>query len=243
MTSTIVTAFVTNKVFAYDIVRRYYEWGKLLVRSSTPKIIFVDQEMSDLITKDGYDQETTLLVPFERSEIYLYQYRDRLDRFNVSTPQPEKDNINFMFVMCHKTEWIRRAIELNPFQSDNFIWVDFGIKKVDHCSEELFVEKLNRLRDKKYDKVRIGSIWNLSANYNIDILRQISWYFAGGVFGGDTLSLLTFADLMKAKCIEIMEQENTITWEVNIWYLLYRDHPQLFTPYPSDHNHLLIDNY
>ena len=242
MTSTIVTAFV-NKALTNALIPRYYEWGKILVRSSTPKIIFVDQEMYDLITKDGYDKETTLLVPFERSEIYLYQYRDRLDQFNVNTPQPEKDNIDFMFVMCHKTEWIRRAIELNPFQSENFIWIDFGIKKIEHCSEELFVEKLNRLRDKKYDKVRIGSIWNLSANYNIDILKQVAWYFAGGVFGGDTRSLLTFADLMKAKCTEIIEQHHTITWEVNIWYLLYRDHTHLFDPYPSNHNHLLIDNY
>jgi hypothetical protein len=79
--------------------------------------------------------------------------------------------------------------------------------------------------------------------YNVDILRQISWYFAGGVFGGNKNSLLQFADLMKEKCIEIINSYNTIMWEVNIWYILYTENPNLFQPYPCNHSISIIDNY
>ena len=127
--------------------------------------------------------------------------------------------------------------------SDNFIWLDFGIKQVFNCSDDEFIQKLNNLQYKQYDKVRIGHIWDLSLRYNIDILRQISWYFAGGVFGGNKISLLKFADLMKDKCIEIMNVTYSIMWEVNIWYILYSKTPDLFEPYPCNHSNSIIDNY
>jgi hypothetical protein len=145
--------------------------------------------------------------------------------------------------MCSKTEWITKAIELNYFNSTNFIWIDFGIKHIFNCDDNDFIKKIENINKKIYTKIRIGSIWKLDIQYYGDIYKDIRWYFAGGVFGGDIKSLIQFTDLMKEKCIYIMKTKNTIMWEVNIWYLIYKEIPDLFDYYTCDHNSSLIENY
>jgi len=69
------------------------------------------------------------------------------------------------------------------------------------------------------------------------------WLFLGGIFGGSSKKLVEFADLTKRKCIETIKKENTIMWEVNIWYLIYLEHPELFDTYISDHNKTMLIEY
>lgn len=241
--ATIVSAFISNVNSRTDrTIESYYQYGKLVLQSTTPKIIFLDEKMYNLAIKD-YNNKNTLLIQYNKLDSYLYNYIDKLNNFKLNTDNNAKDTIEYMFTMCNKTEWIKKAIDIDIFNSTNFIWIDFGIKHVCSCSDEEFIEKINKLNLKIYDKIRIGNIWNLSVQYNYDILKQITWYFAGGVFGGDKKSLLYFADLMKEQCIDIMSIHNTITWEVNIWYILYTKYPELFEPYKCNHCNTIIDNY
>ena len=48
---------------------------------------------------------------------------------------------------------------------------------------------------------------------------------------------------MKTKYIEIITTKNTIMWEVNIWYLIYKENNDLFDLYLSNHDDSIIDNY
>jgi hypothetical protein len=251
MTTTIVSAFLSNVNERYsDSLERYYNNGILLIKSVTPKIIFVDELMYDMIG-NNYDETNTLIVKISKSDLYLYNYTSYLTKFNLNSTNQLKDTLEFMFTMCNKTEWINQAINLNKFNTNNFIWIDFGIRYIlneqnmSYCTDEEFMEKINQIQHKTYDddKVRIGKIWDLTLNYNIDIYKDIAWYFAGGIFGGNITSLTNFADLMKKKCIEIMVNKNTIIWEVNIWYLIYIENTHLFDTYYCNHNKSLIDNY
>ncbi len=244
--TTIVSAFISNVNSRNDrSLNTYFQIGKLLLKSNTPKIIFLDEIMYNLIQPTDYNKENTLIIPYNKLDSYLYHYIDSLHNFHLKTDNSSKDTLEYMFTICNKTEWIRIAIENDIFNSKNFVWVDFGIRHVFKCSDDEFIQKLDNLQHKQYNytQVRIGHIWNLSIQYNIDILREVAWYFAGGVFGGDKQSLLTFSQLMKNKCIEIITTHKTIIWEVNIWYLLYKENKSLFDPYLSNHNESLIDAY
>jgi hypothetical protein len=153
-----------------------------------------------------------------------------------------------MLTICNKTEWIREAILLNHFKTKNFIWIDFNIRQnltgvINGCSDEEFIEKINNLAYKCYSSVRIGGIWNNNYEFKIDIYRDKSWYFVGGIFGGNSNSLIKFADLMKTKCIDIITKKNTIMWEVNIWYLIYKENKNLFNTYGCNIDKKMIDNY
>jgi hypothetical protein len=148
-----------------------------------------------------------------------------------------------MFTICNKTEWVKEAILLNYFKTENFIWVDFGIRHIFSGTDDAFIEKINDLNSKIYRGVRIGAIWNVNNRFNIDIYKDIAWYFAGGVFGGNANSLVKFSELMKDKCIDIMTNKNTIMWEVNIWYLIYAENQDIFDVYYCNHDNSIIVNY
>jgi hypothetical protein len=238
--NTIVSAFFSD-INNNKTIDKYYELGKLLLLSNAPKIIFVDTNMYNMI-KD-YNNENTMIVLVNRKDIYLYDYYDKLSNFNLNTNNNKKDTIDYMFMMCSKTEWLRQAILYDPFKTDHFIWVDFGIRHVFKCSDDEFIMKINNIKHKIYDDIRIGHIWDLNVNYSFNIYKDITWYFAGGVLGGGKDELLKFADRVKKECIDIMDNHNTIMWEVNVWYMVYRSNTIKFNPYICDHNDSIIDNY
>ena len=178
--TTIVSAFISNVNFREDRnLETYYNLGKLLLKSTTTKIIFLDELMYNIIKDTDYNKDNTHIIKFNKEEMYLYNYIDKLTNFQLNTDNPLKDTIEYMLTMCYKTNWIKLAIDINTFNSKNFIWIDFGIKHICNCSDDEFIDKLNMLYKKKYDKIRIGNIWNLTTNYNVDILRNVCWYFAG----------------------------------------------------------------
>ncbi len=242
--NTIVSAFISNINNKHDGgLNKYYELGKQLLCCNVPKIIFVDIAMYNLIQEEDYDESITKLVIVDKSFLYFYDYIDSLTNFNLNTDNKAKDTIDFMFMMCGKTEWIQRAITMNPYKTNHFIWLDFGIRHVFKCSDNEFIAKINKMKYKTYDKIRIGHIWDLNYICNRDIYKDITWYFAGGVFGGNINNLVLFADMVKEKCIDIMVNHNTIMWEVNIWYLVYKYNKNIFEPYHCDHNDSICDNY
>jgi len=241
--TTIVSTFYSNVNKRKDRnFNNYVNYGIYLLKANIPKIVFTDEHMYEEI-KD-YENENTKIILSKKEDIYLYKYIDRLDNFNLTTTNNLKDTIEYMFIMCNKTEAIRHAIEMNYFNTDNFIWVDFGIKHIFTCPDIDFIKKIENLRDKTYDKVRIGNIWNPEYLYNFgNIYKNIAWYFAGGVVGGNKNYLLEFANKTKEKCLQIIEEKKTIMWEVNVWYLVYLENKQLFDLYISSHDSSLIDNY
>jgi hypothetical protein len=155
--------------------------------------------------------------------------------------------------MCNKTEYIRKAIEHNPFFGSNiqFIWIDFGINHIfDKTPEHSFENALIDMSRKPNMLVRIPSLWTaeryeyLHNHYKYDIYKDIVWIFAGGIFGGDAESLIRFADLTKEKCIQTIEEKGTLMWETNIWALVYLENRELFSTYQcDDHDSTMLTNY
>jgi len=244
MTTTIVSGFLTNVNQKHDCnMEKFVDLGLLLLKAKTPKIIFVDEGMFEHIKT--YDNEFTKIILIDKKDYELYQYmnNDVLTNFSLNTDNPAKDTIEFMFTMCNKTEWIRQAIELNHFNTEQFVWVDFGIRHVFRCDDDSYMNILESLYNKNYDNIRIGTIWDLETQYNFNIWKDISWYFAGGVFGGNKDNLLHFANLTKEKCLQVIHQEKTIMWEVNIWYFVYLENKHLFNTYHCGHDDTIITNY
>ena len=242
--TTLVSGFLTNVNQKVDCnMDNFVNLGILFLKANIPKIIFVDEIMYEKIKT--HENEYTKIILINKTDYELYQYmnNDVLTNFSLNTNNPAKDTIEFMFTMCNKTEWIRQAIDLNFFNTEQFVWVDFGIRHVFRCDDETYINILESLQDKIYENIRIGTIWDLQTTYNFNILRDITWYFAGGVFGGNKEQLLKFADLTKEKCLHVICHEKTIMWEVNIWYLIYLENNDLFQTYLCNHDDSIILNY
>lgn len=235
MDTTIVSSFIyleNNKSRNLD---DYIKLGIKFLEQNIPKIIFMDEKLFNTFEK--YQNENTKIIISKLDDIYLYKYKDSVT-INVSTDNPTKDTFEYFNIMNNKTEWIRKAIELNIYNTNNFIWIDFGIFHIIQRNLNFSDYVLN----KNYDKIRIASIWDLSLIIHMDITKNIYWFFCGGVFGGNKEILIKFADLIKNKCLHFVEN-NILFWEVNIWYMIYTENKELFDPYYVNHDERMIINY
>ena len=238
---TIVSAFVSN-INLYRNLDKYIDYGTKLLQNNLQKIIFIEKNIYDSYFSNQNFNNTHFIF-FEKKDIYLYNFINDITNFSINTDNPSKDNLEYFFVQCNKTEWVKQAIEINYFNTEQFIWLDFGIFHVFNNNLEKFNNSLYALNNKIYERVRISTIWNLDYLYNINIHKNICWYFAGGIFGGSKNFLLKFAEIMKNKCISYIQEHKNLVWEVNIWYLIYNENKELFDTYHSDHNSSLIQNY
>jgi len=241
--ATIVSAFMANINSRCDrSYEKYVELASHLLKVPMNKVVFIDSTVFSHFKH--FNNEYTTIIPFYKESNYLYEYKDIINNSGISTSNPEKDTVEYMMTMCYKTEFVRKAIQMNLFKSSQFIWMDLGIKHMITCNDDKFSEKVLRLKDLEYkDNVRIPAIWNPDNIYSVDIYKDISWYFAGSLFGGNVKSLITFADVTKKTCLKVIKERKMLMWEINIWYIIYKMDRWKFLYYFSKHDNAILDNY
>ena len=248
--TTLVSSFVAI-VNKNRNVSDYIKYGLKMMLTPIHKILFIDAtiivELQHLIP-DEYIQYLHL-VPTTFEDCYLSEYIPEITNFGLCG-NPKKDTLKYMIIINNKLDFVKKAIEINIFNSSQFIWVDFGIAHINKSEiYDPFIECIINLKDNIYNKIRIGSIWQSTPQleeYYItqeNIYNKISWIFAGGLFGGDVESLLQFEKLSREKCLQVINEKGKLMWEVNIWYMVYLENKELFSLYNCDHNLSLITNY
>ena len=218
--NTIVSAFVTGVNARKDLdVSNYIEFGKKLLEMDVPKVIFIEGPIFQTYFKQGHYPKT-MFVMINRFNMYLYDYKDQITNFHINSSKPDKDTIDFLFVQCYKTEWVRTVAIQNPFKTEQFVWIDFGIYHIVR-DDVLFLKTIQYISQTECSKVSICSCWNLRLPFVRNIHKDVAWYFAGGIFGGEAEYLIKFADKMKEKTIHYIQENNSLVWETNLWYLKY----------------------
>ena len=242
--TTIVTAFLTKiNNIEFRTYETYIEYGKKILQTGVKCVCFLEKDIYEkYFVPCLKDFPNTYFFMFDKSDNYLYQYLDQVTHYDLHTNNPTKDTIDYMFLQCHKTEFLRQVAIVNPFQTTNFTWIDFGIFHMVKNDESLRNGILN-VSQKSYDKIRIASCVNPNDTCETDIYRFVVWFFAGSIIGGHRNVLLKYADLMKQKCISIIQERHHIMWEINIWYLLFQEHKELFDFYFANHDTSILMNY
>jgi hypothetical protein len=248
MTTTFVSALLTN-INGYRSIEKYVEYGKKLIALPINKVIFMERAIHEEHFLDE-NRENTTFIFIEKKDLYLYQYADQITDFSPNTDNPEKDTLEYMFVQCNKTEWLREAIDRNPYGSkdpivpselsSHFVWIDFGIWHMIH-DDQVFTDSCMKISQSFNNRVRIACGNSQSDLTNLH--KTISWFFLGSIFGGDRDSLLKFANSVKNKCIEIIKEHKTIMWEINVWQMVYADDPSLFLCYGANHDASILQNW
>jgi hypothetical protein len=237
MTTTVVSSLFIG-VNNYRSVDDYIMYGFKLLRQPVNKIIYIQHELYEKYYSGETWGENTTFRYISESDIYLKEYNKYVTKFKVNSSHPEKDTKEYMYLMCNKTEFVRRAIIDNPYGSKNFVWLDFGVWHMIK-NDTVFADCIKNVCDKQYDNVRISGGRKTHVEDNLNI----NWFFLGSIFGGDKEKLLLFCDKMKERCIEIIKTENKIYWEVNIWYEIWLQDASLFSVYPADHDASILLKY
>lgn len=243
--TTFVTSFTANVNKREDRkLEDYLNHGKVLLKQPYDKVIFMEPELIPQLQDycQQYPDIRNTFIPYRFEQIYLYELKDKFPNHNIVGNQG-KDTQAYFMIMNNKPELLRLAIEMNPYNTEDFVWIDFGIYHIFRGDEQLFEKSLKSLLNKQ-SSIRAGSCWHPNKYYQeIISLNTVQWYFAGGIIGGNSKNLIRFADLCKTKLLEIIDNYHTITWEVNVWYEVYKYNPHLFSMYECDHNHTLISYY
>ena len=149
-----------------------------------------------------------------------------------------KDTKEFLLLINTKIELVKKAININIFDSNYFMWFDFGIayifkdtqntlKYIQSIEQMNFVEKFVYIPGCWDEKImRNSGLWNSpnSSNFvqnrfdfNIYVKEKIMWRFCGGIILGDKQSLINFYNVCVGSQWEFYNTYNTIVWEANYW--------------------------
>jgi hypothetical protein len=235
--NTIVSAFFSN-INVDKPIDKYIEYGKKLINIQVNKIIFIEK-----VIYDKYNFEENIFTKYifiKKEDNYLFQFTDLKNYGDLTN---KKDTIEYYFIQCHKTEWLKQAILLNPFNTTSYVWVDFGLYHVIK-DDEILKNEIIRISNKEISKVYIASIWNLEKHILGERFLSIPlWYFAGGVISGDIKSLLLLAEYMKKECLLLIKNKKCLIFEVNILYKIWLLYPDLFNTYKCNHDKTILTNF
>jgi hypothetical protein len=229
------------------IAPEQYSHVRAFLSLSVPKIVFIHSSVFDSVFQTSTcDHETTLLLPYSDSSLYLN------NRFiNPEKVNPDS-NIDQMIFQCSKPEFMRFAVSISPSTSSSnthFVWLDIWLRAdLETTSESRFAQLVETLAQQSHGlsprKVRVGEIWNLDYPFPIDLMRSRGWYFSESIFGGGAEGLVKFADEMKRECERIVEEHRTVTWLSNVMYLVYkRVGEDMFSVYGCTMNERMIEKY
>lgn len=221
----IVSAFIDLKRDKnVKSLQEYLQYAKSLLNIDQKKIIFLEQHVIDQLDDVS---DNTIIVPFHKSQLQFNFDKAELPLY----ANKDKDTKEYLQIQLNKTFWIIEASKL--CDTSHFIWIDFGINHI--CKNPDY----NNLK-KVYNRIRIPGC--IAPKENFITIDAPNWSFCGGLFGGDIYKIIFFHRLI-IETVNKLLLKNKITWEVNIWKLIYDNRPELFDWYYADHNCEMINNY
>jgi hypothetical protein len=219
--------------------------NEFILKLPYPLLIFTDEEdiMQYILQKrNEYDliQIThVVMLPFENT--YFYSYLDKITelrtKFTILNGNPNHEIPLYIILNNNKFDFIEKSIELNPFQSTHFIWMDFGINHVAKNTEKIHEWILH-----VPDKIKQLCINPYLENEDRKILfRYIYHHMAGGLFSGNIQNLLIYSNKFK-QMIDKIYQEEWYQIDEAIMTMVQRDNPEIFDLYYGDYQGI-ISNY
>lgn len=127
MQATIVTAyFRLNKSKASP--EKYNAWMTNMLANPNPMVIFCDDASREFITANREPfPDATVLIVMTFKEFYTYQYAMAfVKHFEKDREQHVGHSAMLYMIWSEKSHFLKRAIEMDPFRTDYFLWVDIG---------------------------------------------------------------------------------------------------------------------
>jgi hypothetical protein len=154
----------------------------------------------------------------------------------------KKDTKNYMILMNSKIEFVHDVMEQNPFATEQFAWIDFGIMYIIK-DEEKVLNHLKTISNTELNSDLLFPVcWNLdTSKINVPfIFERIHWRFCGGFFIGKKEALKDFYTKSMTMVRKMVTERNCLLWEVNVWALLEIFDDWKPSVYYADHNDSML---
>ena len=198
---------------------KYAEWFHNSLKINCPYVFFADKETIEIIKK--YRQNLpTFYVECSIKDFVTYKYKDRIKTDSVHCPCVELN-----LIWNEKIFLIKKALELNPFFTDFFCWVDAGICTYRNSAPPIIpfpnINKLNRLPKDKF-------IYSSSCPYNeLDVKNDKYYHHISGTFILHKNIIHNFTNMYENYLDKLLDKNNIWTEQVILTHM-FKDNKHLF---------------
>lgn len=235
--TTIVTAYFQLKTSkaSHDT---YVKWMQNMLTINNPMVIFCDCQSKPFI-QSMRNNENTVIIETTFKEFYSFKYsRAFAEHYAMDKEQHVGHNMFLYMIWSEKSHFLKRAIELNPFNSEYFLWVDIGCFRVPNTQYTHWPNpaKIATLDKSKVLMLSVNPFTEEELNsFELPSFQHCN-RIGGTIFGGYKDALLTWHD----KYYEMLEHFISIGRFIgkdqsimNSVYLLNKDLVQLINWVPG----------
>jgi len=230
----------TNKFFCS--MEWYFDSAKDLFNKPFPMVIFTEPRFEQLIlaARPQSLHSMTKIIYKDFDDLLYYdlfpKYEENYKKNPIHNLTKEKFTPLYQFIVNQKVNFVKEAIELNPFQSTQFAWMDMRL----HCVYDMQIEETNQVMSElPPNQVRLMQMSFTEPVCNRrDFYRWTRGKVAAGFFAGYTEPLLRFCTLCQQELVTAIEEETAPTDEM-IYSFIASHHPDIFDLYVGEYSDCL----
>lgn len=210
--------------------------NNLLKNTKMNIIIFTSNDLIDYFSKfKEFNKNIKLIIKeFDDLDILkkynykFWEYQRTLD------PTPLVRTKECYIIWNSKMNFIKEAIEFNPFNSDKFIWNDIGSMRDINFSQKIIKYPIyNNVSNNKLDIILINKYNNIQQEY-----FQNEVHLSGSIFGSSRDVFLKIIDLYYKYFNEYVNQNLFIGCDQQILSTLYIKNKELFNLISPNNNNI-----
>ena len=222
---TVVTCYFQIK--SKHPVSHYMEWMKHMLEKKTPMVIFCDEASYPIILAERTYPTKIIVTTLE--QFHSYKYIDTY-RANYEIDHERYHSPELYLIWAEKIHFMKLALEMNPFQSDYFLWVDIG------CFREPFLSRWpNPKRIRQLDSSKLLTLYvtpfteeELKCTKETLPSFLINNRLGATIFGGGKDVLLRYHELYYEMLEYFISIDRFIGKDQSILNSVYLLHPELF---------------
>lgn len=225
----------------------YLEWFKKTLQIKSPMIVFCEEDTADFVRENR--KYPTEIITHSVSELPYYYLRDEIDSVIKTSEfqskikdghRTECQHPMYTVVQYSKFKWLDRCVDLNPFNSDFFFWIDAGASRhfedfdvdCDFPSKDA-LEKLDEMGDKFLIQWNVDAYQSLA---NADTLTdEYLWdcraVTCGSFFGGGPNAVKQVNKEVEDVWVNKMVRNGLVNNEQIVLAYLLKNKPDLFAEY------------
>ena len=228
MNVTLVTAYF--KIKSKHTENEYLNWIKNLLKIKTPIVFFTD--IPEIVKYRNKDYPLKI-IKCSYTDFFVYKYYDIWEKSHNLDPEKNIHNKYLYMIWNEKSNFIKKAIDYNYFNSEYFYWVDAGCFR-NNNTIKYFINFPKRVTE----KILLLNICKFTEDEIIDPnnIKNIFKYvdrIGAGIFGGNKKNVIIWWKkyyeildiLIKTNQFAGKEQSN-----MAILYLLNKDLVDLIQP-------------
>lgn len=244
-TTTIVTAYFPIRRFEtiqthHSVMNdeQYREKGNFITNLPYPMVIYcLPSDVSFFFQKRKDYLHQTRIIPLDIEELPQYhilkEITTLLPAFPVYNRTDTKDTPLYHMFMHSRPKLMLDAVNMNPFGTDRFLYIDYGIARVANRSERIH-EWIHGIPE----KVRVMEIKPYMGETPKDYFHNHHHNIAGGILSGSATMISHYVALYE-QTLRTMIKDGWMQLDEVITGMLTYQYPELFTRYYGDYNNII----